>query len=118
TTSSFVVAGFPSPTTAGTAQSFTVTAVDAYGNRTPGFLSPVRFTSTDSSATLPATYTFTSADQGQHTFTATLRTAGTRSITATYAGTGASFSGTQSGITVTPAATARFSIQGPGDIVA
>src|SRR6185437_7688653 len=38
-------------------------------------------------ATLPALYTFTSADQGVHDFTATLRTAGVQSLTAFWSGT-------------------------------
>ena len=52
---------------------------------TPG---KVGFTSSDSKASLPATYTFTTGtgkDNGIHTFTsgATLNQAGTQSITAT-----------------------------------
>jgi hypothetical protein len=40
-------------------------------------------TSTDPAAMLPADYTFTSTDAGKHTFTATLKTVGVQSITAT-----------------------------------
>src|SRR5262249_45802492 len=77
--------GFPSPTTAGAAHSVTVTALDAYGNVATSYTGTIHFTSSDSQAVLPANYTFTTSDAGVHTFTngVTLKTAGTRSITAT-----------------------------------
>ena len=43
----------------------------------------MHFTSSDSSAVLPANYTFTSANAGTHSFTATLKTVGTQTIYAT-----------------------------------
>ncbi len=97
-----VVSGFPNPTTAGTSQSFTVTAKDANGNVATSYLGTVHFTSSDSKAVLPADYTFTTADKGSHTFTATLNTVGTQSITGTDTLT-QSITGTQSGITVNSA---------------
>jgi prepilin-type N-terminal cleavage/methylation domain-containing protein len=102
-----VVAGFPSPVQAGFGQAFTVTAKDAGGNVATGYTGKVHFTSSDSQAFLPADYTFTAGDNGTHTFTATLKTAGTQSITATDAVTG-TITGTQSGITVTAAAATRL----------
>ena len=48
-----------------------------------GYTGTVHFTSSDAQAGLPADYTFTAADAGSHTFTVTLKTAGTQSITAT-----------------------------------
>ena len=78
----FTVTGFPSPTTAGAAHNVTVTAYDAYGNVATGYTGTVHFTSSDAQAVLPANYTFTAGDAG-HTFSATLETAGTQSITAT-----------------------------------
>ncbi len=48
-----------------------------------GYTGTVHFTSTDPQAVLPADYTFTAGDRGTFTFTATLETAGTQSITAT-----------------------------------
>jgi len=48
---------------------------------------------------LPANYTFVAADNGVHVFSATLKTAGTQSLTATDTVT-ASITGTQSGINV------------------
>jgi len=81
--SSFTVSGFPNPDTAGTAGNFTVTAYDPYGNVATGYAGTVHFTSTDPQASLPLNYLFTAADAGKHTFSATLKTAGTQSITAT-----------------------------------
>ena len=63
--------------------SFTVAAHDPYGNIATGYLGTVEFTSSDSGAVLPVTYTFTAADQGSHTFSAVFETAGTQSLTAT-----------------------------------
>ncbi len=120
TTTTLVVSAFPSPVTAGTAHSVTVTAFDAYGNTTPSYTGTVHFTSTDPQATagagLPANYTFTTgtgADNGTHTFTngVTLKTAGTQSITATDTVTG-TIKGTQSGITVNPTGAATLTVSG------
>jgi hypothetical protein len=101
------VTGYPSPTTAGTPQNFTVTALDANGNTAIGYANTVHFTSSDSQAVLPANYTFVAADKGTHTFSATLKTAGTQSITATDTVTG-TITGTQGGIAVSAAATAKL----------
>src|SRR5262249_38251775 len=76
------VRGFPATITAGVAGTFTVTARNAAGSPNPGYRGTVHFTSSDPQAVLPADYTFTEADQGAHTFTATLKTAGSQSIMA------------------------------------
>jgi photosystem II stability/assembly factor-like uncharacterized protein/streptogramin lyase len=78
------VTGLPPSTTAGTAQSFTVTALDAYGNMASGYRGMVHFTSTDPQAVLPADYQFTAADAGTHTFSndLTFKSAGTQTLTA------------------------------------
>ena len=52
----------------GVAFTFTMSMVDAYGNIATGYVGTVHFRSSDSTATLPANYTFTAADAGQHTF--------------------------------------------------
>jgi hypothetical protein len=70
----------PATATAGIAVAFTVTAQDAYGNTATGYSGTVHFTSTDTQATLPANSTLTS---GVGNFTATLKTSGTQSLTAT-----------------------------------
>jgi hypothetical protein len=97
--STLIVAGFPSPVTAGTAGSFTVTAKDPYGNTATGYTGTVHFTSSDNQASLPANSTLTN---GAGSFSATLNTVGTQSITATDT-VSSSITGTQSGITVNAA---------------
>jgi hypothetical protein len=64
---------------------------------------------------LPANYTFTAADQSVHTFTVTLKTAGSQSIAATDTVTG-SINGSESGITVSPAAAAKFVLSAPSSV--
>src|SRR5262249_19572372 len=110
-----IVAGFPSPTTAGVAGYFTVTLKDAYGNIASAYTGTVHFTSSDAKAVLPANYTFTSSDAGVHPFKATLKTAGPRSITATDT-TASSLTGTDGGITVNPAAASKFIITAPAKV--
>jgi subtilisin-like proprotein convertase family protein len=111
---SLTVGGFPSSTTAGQGGSFTVTARDANGNVATGYTGTVHFASSDPQAGLPADYTFTAADAGSHTFSATLKTAGTQSLTA--ADTVNSFlTGAEAGIAVTPAAASRLNVSDPAD---
>jgi uncharacterized delta-60 repeat protein len=97
--SKFVVSGFPTSITQGTAGTFTVTAVDPYGNVATGYAGTVTFSSSDPLASLPANYTFTAADAGVHTFSATLNTIGTESLTVTDTLT-ASINGIETGIAV------------------
>jgi hypothetical protein len=47
----------------------TLTVEDAYGNVVTGYRGTVHFTSSDSTASLPANYSFTASDAGVHTFT-------------------------------------------------
>jgi hypothetical protein len=96
-------AGFPLSTTAGVAHSFTVTALNADGTVNTGYGGTVQFSSSDPQAVLPANYKFTAADQGLHTFSVTLKTAGTQSLTATDTAN-ASLVASEPYITVTPAA--------------
>ena len=81
--SQFVLSGLSSTATVGVAQTVTVTAEDPYGNVATGYAGTVQFTSSDSAASLPANYTFTTADQGVHAFTFTFGTAGTQSLSVT-----------------------------------
>ena len=104
---SIAISGFPA-TTAGVAHAFTVTARDAFGNVTTGYRGTVTFSSSDVQAGLPASYTFTATDAGSHTFSATLKTAGSQSITVKDTAN-ANLAASQSGISVTAAAAARFS---------
>src|SRR4029077_14945436 len=103
--------GFPSQTTAGAANNFTVTVKDSLGNVVTGYTGTVHFTSSDAAAVLPNDYAFVAADSGTHTFSATLKTAGSQSITATDASNG-SINGTQSGITCSPAGAATLVVAG------
>jgi hypothetical protein len=112
---SFSITGFPSSTTAGVPQTFTVTALNADGTVNTGYTGTVHFTSSDPRAVLPADYTFTDADQGLHPFTATLKTAGSQSITATDTATG-SITGSESGIAVQPAAASQFILGAPSSV--
>jgi hypothetical protein len=100
--SHFVLSGFPSTVTAGVAQSFTVTATDPYGNVATGYTGTVAFTSSDPAAILPGNSKFTSSNHGVQSFSVTFETAGTRSLTVTDTSSG--ITGTQSGISVAPAA--------------
>jgi hypothetical protein len=72
----------PASITAGSAFSITVTAVDNSGGVATGYTGMVAFTTSDSfPGVLPAGYTFTSDDQGTHTFTGvTLFTAGAQTL--------------------------------------
>src|SRR5262249_56867230 len=96
---------------AGVAHTSTATARTPAGSTDTGYRGTVHFSSSDPQAVLPADYTFTAADQGTHSFTATLKTAGTRSISATDTQT-ASDTGTESGILVNPAAASTFTVVG------
>src|SRR5262249_39454327 len=109
--SALVVAGFPSPTTAGISQSITETRREGYGNTAAGYTGIVHFTSSDAKAALPSNYTFTSADKGVHPFNATLKISGTQSITATDTTT-STITGSQSGITVSAAAASALVVAG------
>lgn len=101
TAATLSVTGIGDSVVAGTASNVTVTARDAFGNIATGYLGSIRFTSTDSAATLPADYTFSAASAGVHTFAGgvTLRTPGPHSVTATDVVNG-SVTGRQTGITV------------------
>jgi hypothetical protein len=113
--STMTIAGFPSSITAGAAGNLTVTLKDSYGNVASGYTGTVHFTSSDAKGVLPANYTFTAADAGVHTFSATLKTAGTQSLSATDTTT-ASLTGTEAGITVNPAAASKFLISAPASV--
>ncbi|HUK34886.1 MAG TPA: right-handed parallel beta-helix repeat-containing protein, partial [Vicinamibacterales bacterium] len=70
----------PAGASPGTPFTFTVTALDAFNNVATGYTGTVHFTSTDASATLPANSTLSS---GVGSFTATLITPPSQTITAT-----------------------------------
>lgn len=94
-----LVNGVPSAVLGRIAQSFQVTAFDPFGNVATGYLGVVHFSSTDTAATLPTDYAFTAADAGSHAFSATFRSYGSQSVTATDTAN-ATITGTETGIFV------------------
>ena len=80
-----------------------------------GYTGTVIFSSSDVKAGLPASYTFTAADAGVHSFTATLKTAGVQSITVTDAAT-STVLGSETGIAISSAAAATFTISAPSSV--
>ncbi len=108
--SSFAVTGYPA-TVAGKSNSFTVSVVDTIGQVATGYIGTVYFASSDIQAGLPASYAFTVADAGVHSFAATLRTAGNQSISARDL-TGA-LTGVQAGIAVSASDFSKFLISVP-----
>jgi hypothetical protein len=92
--------------TAGSATNFTVTALDAGNNTVTNYSGTVHFTSSDGLATLPADSNLTA---GVGTFGATLKSAGSSTITATDK-VNAALTGTSGAINVSPAAATRFRV--------
>ncbi len=82
---SFLFAASTTTPSSGFPFSATVTVRDATGNPAIGYAGTVRFTSSDTTGTLPAIYAFAPAENGVHTFTdgLTLRDIGTRTVTVT-----------------------------------
>jgi hypothetical protein len=94
----------PEHVTAGVPTTVTVVALDAANHLVPTYTGTVSLTSSDGSATLPASYTFTAADHGRHTFEVTFQTTGLQTVTATDTAT-SSITG-QAALTVDAAGTA------------
>src|SRR5262249_37416862 len=88
----------PTGVTPGGSVTVTVQALDPLGHPATAYTGTVPFTSSDGAAQFPADYPFVAADHGTHTFTVTLNTVGTQSITVTDAAAG--ISATQSNILV------------------
>jgi hypothetical protein len=95
--------------TAGTGFNFTVAALDASNATVNSYAGTVHFSSSDSQAVLPANSSLTS---GTGTFSATLKTSGIQTITATDTAS-SSIASTSSPTTVSAAATSQFSITAP-----
>lgn len=104
----------PGSTTAGVPFNVSVTALDAFGNGATGYSGTVHFTSTDGSATLPADTTLTN---GAGTFSATLKTAGSRTITATDT-VASGIAGTSGTVTVSADAATHYAVSAPGTATA
>jgi hypothetical protein len=97
-TSQLVITGLPSTATSGTSLSFTVRAEDSDGYVTPQYGGTVHFTSSDAQALFPLNDVKLTSGAG--TFSVTLKTGGSQSITAQDKNTPA-IQGSQ-GITVQP----------------
>lgn len=97
----FQVVWANSATRTGTGYPTTVTVnpLDAGNNVTHAYSGTVSFTSSDGSATLPASYTFTPADDGSHVFSVKFGVNGNQTLTATDSVTG-TIAGTSAGILV------------------
>jgi hypothetical protein len=109
--SSLVLTGPTMPGTAGTPRTFTVAALDPFGNVATGYMGTVRFTSTDGQALLPADFTFTDVERGVYTFSTTLKTVGLQALTVSDTTTPA-LTATQPGLVVLPAAASSFTVTG------
>ena len=105
-TASHLAVSAPVSAAAGTAFTFTVTAKDPFNNTVTGYEGAAHFTSTDGAASLPANSTLTS---GVGSFSATLRTPGPQTITATDAAS-SSITGTSNAIAVTAPPDAALTI--------
>jgi hypothetical protein len=68
---------------AGVAEPVQVVALDAANHVVKNYTGTVQLSSTDNSAKLPGSFTFTTADHGKHTFEVTLNTPGVETLTAT-----------------------------------
>jgi hypothetical protein len=114
TTHFSVTAPVPATATAGTAINFTVTALDASNSIVTSYAGTVHFTSSDLQAVLPANSMLT---LGVGTFSATLKTSGGQTITATDTVTG-SITGTSNSINVSAGAASQFSVAAPASATA
>jgi hypothetical protein len=100
----------PASTTTGVAFSVTVTALNASNNVVTGFADVITLSSTDGQAVLPANSALTN---GTGTFSATMKTSGIQTITATDTVT-TSITGTSNSITVNSTGDAtHFSVTAP-----
>ena len=111
-----VVTGFPLNPTAGVPGVITVTATDAYGNTATAYAGTVKISSSDSQTSLPANHTYIAADAGVASFTVTLKTTGSQTLTATDTLT-ATLTGAQSGIVVRSASANVLGVAGYGPSV-
>jgi len=108
----FTVTGLVNAT-AGTAQTATVTAYDAFNNVATGYIGTVHLTSTDGQAALGADSMLAS---GVGTFGVTLKTAGSQTVTATDT-TVLTITGSQT-VSVTADSLSKLGVTAPSSVVA
>ncbi len=104
----------PSSVIAGTPATFTVTALDQFNNQATGYTGTVSFGSSDAQASLPGNSTLTN---GVGTFSFTMGTAGTQTLTATDIANSA-ITGTRTGILVTAGGFTHFAVAVPSSATA
>ena len=104
----------PTNDTVGTSFTLTVNALDASNNVVTSYAGTVHFTSTDAQATLPPNSTLTN---GTGTFSATMKTPGSQTISATDTAT-SSITGSSNSITVSGAPASHFSVTAPATATA
>jgi hypothetical protein len=104
----------PGSASAGTSFNFSVTALDQFNNTDTGYTGTAHFTSSDGAANLPVDYTFVAGDNGAHTFSAKLNTAGNQTITATQG----AVTGTSNTVTVGAGSATHFSVTAPANATA
>jgi hypothetical protein len=107
----FTVNSSPTQATAGTAENFTLTVRDLYGNVATGYLGTIHIGSTDSQAALPANYTFAGADGGVKALPVTFKTAGSQTLTFSDVAT-PTLTVTTNATNVFPANAAGFTVTG------
>jgi hypothetical protein len=110
--SHFQVTG-PAGATAGQSFSFTVTAQDPFGNAAVDYAGTVKFSSSDTTGSLPGNSTFKASDMGVQTLSATFTLAGSPTITATQTGSGPTVTGTSSSIAISAAAATQLTVSVP-----
>ena len=116
----FRITGTPASVAAGQAFTFTLTAQDFLGTPVKGYTGTVHFQASDGdNAGLPADYTFQATDNGAHTFTATLNSAGTGIVITASDTVTTALTGTSQPITVNAApAVTRLAITAPASVSA
>ena len=108
-TATHLVISVPSGATAGDSLSLTVSALDSTNTIDTTYSGSVEFSSSDDHAILPASSTLTN---GTGTFTATLETAGSQTVTATDTADG-TITGTSNAVTITSAAATHLIVSAP-----
>jgi len=99
-----VVSGFPNPAVAGVAHTFNVTVYNGYDHIVTNYAGTIKITSSDNKAVLPPN---AGLIDGVGSFTVTLETAGSQSITATD-NVNSSITGSQTGTTINAAGLNHF----------
>jgi hypothetical protein len=105
----------PSTVLAGTPVSITVTAVDAGGATDPSYRGTVQVTS-DATGNFPPPYTYTAADAGVHTFTATFTSPPANATVLAADNGNPAISGTAQTLVTGPGGIVRFRVDAPSQV--